>query len=107
LKGVSFGYELPLFPKVILPNSSCPKHMEKELEATPFLAKVLGTDTSSIPSPNRPFGAPPSKKVPVWLWPQLQQSNMDWSQGPQLHDNLPNKSDHYVKNKKQLQGIKK
>ena len=39
--------------------------MEKEFEASPNLAKVLGTDILSIPSPKRPFGAAPFKKLPV------------------------------------------
>lgn len=65
LNGVSLWSELPLFPKLILPIPSSPKHIEKEFEARPFLAKMLGTDMLSMPSPNRPFGAAPDKKVPV------------------------------------------
>jgi hypothetical protein len=57
--------ELPISPNFILPIPSGPKHMEKEFEASPNFAKVLGTDIPSIPSPKRPFGAAPSKKVPV------------------------------------------
>jgi len=44
---------------VILPAPSDPKHIEKEFEMSPSLARMLGTDLLSIPSPNRPFGSPP------------------------------------------------
>jgi hypothetical protein len=50
---------------VILPRPSSPKHIEKEFEVRPCLAKILGTDTSLIPSPNKPFGAAPFRKAPV------------------------------------------
>jgi hypothetical protein len=43
-------------PKLILPSPSDPKHIEKEFGPSPFLAKVLGTDIASRPSPSRPFG---------------------------------------------------
>lgn len=67
LKGVSPWSKLPVSPKVILPIPSGPKHIEKELEVNPSLAKVLGTDTFLIPRPNKPLGAAPSKKEPVCL----------------------------------------
>jgi hypothetical protein len=54
-----------LSPNVILPKPSSPKHIEKEFEVKPCLAKILGTDTSLIPSPNKPFGAAPFRKAPV------------------------------------------
>jgi len=50
---------------VILPRPSDPKHIEKEFEVSPSLARILGTDSLPIPSPNRPFGAAPSKNAPV------------------------------------------
>ena len=65
VKGVSLWSELPLSPKLILPVPSGPKHMEKEFGPSPSVAKVLGTDIGSRPSPSRPFGAAPSKKIPV------------------------------------------
>lgn len=71
LNGVSDWSELPLSPNLILPVPSGPKHIEKESAASPSLAKMLGTDNFSIPSPNRPLGAAPSKKEPVWTVPQL------------------------------------
>ncbi|PWA50330.1 transferase, Chloramphenicol acetyltransferase-like domain protein [Artemisia annua] len=48
------------------------KHMENELAVRPLLAEMLGTDRFSIPSPNRPLGAAPSKNEPVWIIPHLQ-----------------------------------
>jgi len=39
--------------------------MENEFEVMPDLAKVLGTDTFSIPSPKRPLGAAESRNEPV------------------------------------------
>lgn len=63
--GVSSWSELPLSPKLILPIPSLPKHMEKEFEVYPLLAKTLGTDKLSTPSPNRPLGAAPSRNAPV------------------------------------------
>lgn len=71
LNGVSLWSALPLSPNLILPRPSDPKHMEKEFEVCPSFAKMLGTDISSIPSPIKPFGAAPSKNVPVWTLPQL------------------------------------
>lgn len=65
LNGVVPWSELPLSPKLILPTPSDPKHMEKEFEVRPCLAKTLGTDILSRPSPNRPFGAAPLKNEPV------------------------------------------
>ncbi len=65
VNGVSLWFELPLSPKLILPTPSAPKHMEKEFGPSPSVAKVLGTDIGSRPSPSRPFGAAPSKKIPV------------------------------------------
>lgn len=65
LNGVSDWFELPLSPKLILPEPSLPKHIEKEFEASPLFAKMLGTELFSKPSPNRPFGAAPSRKEPV------------------------------------------
>lgn len=73
LNGVFPWSELPLSPNLILPVPSAPKHMEKEFEVSPSLAKMLGTDILSIPSPNRPFGAAPVKNEPVWTRPHLQQ----------------------------------
>lgn len=60
VNGVSLWSELPLFPKLILPAPSGPKHMEKEFEASRFLAKVLGTEGTDLlsmkySSPIRPF----------------------------------------------------
>lgn len=72
LNGVSSWPELPSSPKLILPVPSFPKHMEKESATSPSFAKMLGTDILPIPSPNRPLGAAPSKKEPVWTLPQLQ-----------------------------------
>jgi hypothetical protein len=63
---------LPLSPKLILPIPSGLKHMENEPEVYPLCAKVLGTDILDMPSPNKPLGAPPVKKEPVWTLPQLQ-----------------------------------
>jgi len=60
LNGVFLWSGLPVSPNVILPTPSSPKHIEKEFEMSPFLARTLGTDRLSIPSPNRPFGVPPS-----------------------------------------------
>lgn len=65
LNGVFPWSELPLSPNLILPTPSYPKHMEKEFEVSPCLAKMLGTDMFSIPSPNKPFGAAPVRKEPV------------------------------------------
>ena len=48
--------------------------MEKEFGPSPFLAKVLGTDMLLRPSPIRPFGAAPSRKIPVSFLPQLKQN---------------------------------
>lgn len=45
--------------------------MEKEFAASPLLAKVLGTDILSIPRPNKPLTAAPSRKSPVWIIPHL------------------------------------
>jgi len=50
---------------VILPAPSGPKHIEKEFEISPSLARILGTDILSNPSPNRPFGAAPFRNTPV------------------------------------------
>lgn len=72
LNGVSPWSELPLSPKLILPIPFLPKHMEKEFATSPSFAKMLGTDILLIPSPNRPLGAAPSRKEPVWTLPQLQ-----------------------------------
>ena len=74
MNGVAFWSEVPLSPKFILPITSDPKHMEKEFGPSPFLAKVLGTDMLLRPSPIRPFGAPPSRKIPVSFLPQLKQN---------------------------------
>lgn len=63
--GVSCWSELPLSPKLILPVPSRPKHMENEFDVTPKSDKVLGTETFSIPSPKRPFGAAASRNEPV------------------------------------------
>lgn len=52
-------------PKLILPWPSSPKHMEKELGATPSLASKLGTDILSIPRPSRPLGAALPRNDPV------------------------------------------
>lgn len=71
LNGVSSWSKLPLSPKLILPISSCPKHIEKEFDVNPALDKMLGTDTFSIPSPSKPLGAACSRKAPVWSCPQL------------------------------------
>jgi len=60
LNGVFLWSGLPLSPNVILPEPRDPKHIEKEFEMSPSLARMLGTDLLSIPSPNRPFGIPPS-----------------------------------------------
>jgi hypothetical protein len=50
--------------------------MEKELAATtPLLASKLGTDLLAIPSPSRPFGAALPRNEPVWICPQLKNSN--------------------------------
>lgn len=65
LMGVSPWPVLPLSPKFILPIPSGPKHIEKEFAERPLLAKMLGTDRLSIPSPNKPLGAAPSKNEPV------------------------------------------
>jgi len=64
-RGVSSWSELPWSPKLILPIPSRPKHIEKELDVRPFCAKMLGTETSSIPSPKRPLGAAASRNDPV------------------------------------------
>jgi hypothetical protein len=65
LNGVFPWSELPVSPNVILPEPSDPKHIEKESEISPFWARMLGTDTFSIPSPNKPFGAAPFRNTPV------------------------------------------
>jgi len=70
-RGVSSWSELPWSPKLILPIPSRPKHIEKELDVRPFCAKMLGTETSSIPSPKRPLGAAASRNDPVCVCPQL------------------------------------
>jgi hypothetical protein len=62
----------PLSPKMILPEESKSKHMEKEFCVTPCLAKVLGTEISDTPSPRRPSDPVPCRKLPVWLVPHLQ-----------------------------------
>ena len=85
MNGVSFCSEVPLSPKFILPIPSDPKHMEKEFGPSPLLAKMLGTDKSSVPSPSRPFGANPLRKIPVSFLPQLKQNERVRSQG--LHTN--------------------
>ena len=82
---VSFFSEVLPSPKFILPIPSDPKHMEKEFGPSPWLAKMLGTDKSSVPSPSRPFGAIPSRKIPVSFLPQLKQNERVRSQG--LHTN--------------------
>ena len=46
---------------------------------------MLGTDKSSVPSPSRPFGANPFRKIPVSFLPQLKQNERVRSQG--LHTN--------------------
>ena len=82
---VSFCSEVPLSPKFILPVPSDPKHIEKELGPSPFLAMVLGTDILPRSSPSRPFGANPFRKIPVSFLPQLKQNERVRSQG--LHTN--------------------
>ncbi len=62
----------PLSPKMILPEKSKSKHMEKEFCVTPCLAMVLGTEISETPSPRRPSDPVPCRKLPVWLVPHLQ-----------------------------------
>ena len=81
--------------------------MEKEFEASPNLAKVLGTDILSIPSPKRPFGAAPSKKVPVWSWPQLQQNYKLSSEVTSINKNLLNGSDQQAKKKQEAISMNK
>lgn len=71
LKGVSLWPDVPMSPKSILPWPSYPKHMENESEVSPWLAKKLGTDIFSIPSPIRPLGAALSANIPVWILPHL------------------------------------
>jgi len=39
--------------------------MENEFDVMPEVARVLGTDTFSIPSPKRPLGAAASRNEPV------------------------------------------
>ena len=85
---VSFCSEAPLSPKFILPIPSDPKHMEKEFGPSPWLAKMLGTDKSSVPSPSRPFGAIPSRKIPVSFLPQLKQNERVRSQGLHTRSNF-------------------
>lgn len=65
LNCVSSWFGLPIFPKVILPIPSWPKHIEKEFAAIPAADKMLGTDDLSIPSPNKPLGAAAPRKEPV------------------------------------------
>lgn len=74
LNGVVFWSGAPLSPNSILPIPSRPKHIEKEFAASPLLARMLGTDILSIPSPNRPLTAAPSIKSPVWIIPHLKQN---------------------------------
>jgi hypothetical protein len=59
----------PLSPKMILPEKSKSKHMEKEFCVTPCLAMVLGTEISDTPSPRRPSDPVSCRKLPVWLVP--------------------------------------
>ena len=81
MNGVSFCSEVPLSPKLILPIPSDPKHMEKEFGPSSSLAMVLGTDISSRPSPSRPLGAIPFRKIPVSFLPQLKQTERVRLQG--------------------------
>lgn len=71
LNGVSLWPRLPLSPNSILPILAGPKHKEKEFEVSPAFAKMLGTETFSIPSPNKPFGAAELKNAPLWSLPHL------------------------------------
>ena len=85
MNSIFFCSEVPLSPKFILPIPLDPKHIEKEFGPSPLLAKMLGTDKSSVPSPSRPFGANPLRKIPVSFLPQLKQNERVRSQG--LHTN--------------------
>ena len=59
-------------PKTSLPDvSDEEKQMEKELGMSPFLVRVLGTETSFGPSPSKPLGATPSRRSPVCTLPHL------------------------------------
>lgn len=55
VNGVSSWSELPLSPKLIVPFPLGLKHIEKESEATPAFANMLGTAMSAIASPIIPF----------------------------------------------------
>ena len=64
-------------PKTSLPDvSDEEKQMEKELGMSPFLVRVLGTETSFGPSPSKPLGATPSRRSPVCTLPHL---TLKWS----------------------------
>lgn len=52
-------------PKINLPTPSLPKHIEKEFVVKPAADKMLGTDSLSIPSPNKPLGAAVSRNEPL------------------------------------------
>lgn len=65
LNGVSSWSELPLSPKLIVPFPFRPKHIEKEFEATPALANMVGTAMFAIASPIIPFTADSSNN-PTW-----------------------------------------
>lgn len=65
VNGVSSWSELPLSPKLIVPFPLRPKHIEKEFEATPASANMVGTAMSATPSPIMPFTAA-SWNSPSW-----------------------------------------
>jgi hypothetical protein len=65
----------PLSPKMILPEKSKSKHMEKEFYVTHYLAMVLAIEIFDTPNPRKPLDPTPCKKLHVWLVPHLQGCN--------------------------------